>query len=159
MHSGPHIPGALVCLILLLFLTPEAGDALADSGVTERGTHRQVLSVGPGERFSRPSEAARVATDGALVEIASGLYEGDVAVWRQNDLTLRGIGPRPHLRAAGRAAEGKAIWVIKGDRVTVENLELSGAKVPSHNGADIRVEGAGPTIRDCRSGPVQPLRQ
>jgi hypothetical protein len=97
-----------------------------------------------------PSEAARVAGAGALVKIYAGEYEGDVAVWRQNDLTLRGVGERPHLRAAGRAAEGKAIWVIKGDRVTVENLEFSGTRVPSHNGAGIRAEGVGLTIRSCR---------
>jgi hypothetical protein len=84
------------------------------------------------------------------VEIYPGDYAGDVAVWRQNDLILRGVGGRPHLRAAGRAAERKAIWVIKGDRVTVDNLEFSGARVPSHNGAGIRAEGAGLTIRRRR---------
>jgi hypothetical protein len=108
------------------------------------------LKVGPGQQYTRPSEAARVAGDGASVEILAGEYEGDVAVWRQNDLTLRGVGERPHLRAGGRDAEGKAIWVIKGDRVTVENVELSGARVPSRNGAAIRAEGAGLTIRNCR---------
>jgi hypothetical protein len=111
---------------------------------------KQVLYVGPGREFVRPSQAAKAARDGALVEIVAGDYKGDVAVWRQNDLTLRGVGPRPHLRAGGKAAEGKAIWVIKGDRVTVENLELSGARVPSHNGAGIRAEGTDLTIRNCR---------
>jgi len=88
------------------------------------------LKVGPGQQYTLPSQAARVARDGALVEIYSGEYEADVAIWRQNDLTLRGIGKRPQLRAGGRAAERKAIWVVKGDRVTVENLDLSGARVP-----------------------------
>ncbi len=114
------------------------------------GAQQQVLRVGPGRQYARPSQAARDARDGALVEIDFGDFEGDVAVWRQNDLTLRGIGARPHLRAGGRAAEGKAIWVIKGDRATVENVELSGARVSSRNGAAIRAEGAGLTIRNCR---------
>jgi Right handed beta helix region len=57
---------------------------------------------------------------------------------------------RPRLRAAGRAAEAKAIWVIKGDRVTVENVDMSGARVPSRNGAAIRGEGAGLTLRNSR---------
>jgi hypothetical protein len=109
-----------------------------------------ILQVGPGLRFERPSQAAKAAPDGAVVEIHGSGYEGDVAVWRQDDLTLRGVGARPHLRAGGRAAEGKAIWVIKGDRVTVENLEFSGARVPSHNGAAIRAEGTDLTIRNCR---------
>jgi len=135
-------------LMLLAALVPFDGCAAEARAV--RGAEQQVLKVGPTQQYTRPSQAARAARDGALVEIYSGEYEGDVAVWRQNDLTLRGTGERPHLRAGGRAAEGKAIWVIKGDRVTVENVELSGARVPSRNGAAIRAEGAGLTIRNCR---------
>ena len=143
---------ATVCkplvLMLLAATAPFSGCAADARAVT--GSEKQVLRVGPAQQYTLPSQAARVARDGALVEIYSGDYEADVAVWRQNDLTLRGVGERPHLRAGGRAAEGKAIWVIKGDRVTVENLELSGARVPSRNGAAIRAEGAGLTIRNCR---------
>jgi hypothetical protein len=135
-------------LILLATVVPSCGRATEARAVA--GTEQQVLRVGPGQQYARPSQAARAARDGALVEIHSGDYEGDVAVWRQSDLTLRGVGERPHLRAGGQAAEGKAIWVIKGDRVTVENLELSGARVPSRNGAAIRAEGVGLTIRNCR---------
>ena len=127
-------------MILLAAIVPFDGRAVEARAA--EGAGRQVLKVGPNQQYSRPSEAARAARDGALVEIHGGQYEGDVAVWRQNDLTLRGVGERPHLRAGGRAAEGKAIWVIKGDRVTVENVELSGARVPSRNGAAIRAEGA-----------------
>ena len=106
--------------------------------------------MGPGRTYQRPSDAARAARDGALVKIVVGDYIGDVAVWPQNDLVLRGVGPRPHLRAGGRSAEGKVIPVIKGDRVTVDNLEFSGTRVPSRNGAGIRAEGAGLTVRSCR---------
>jgi hypothetical protein len=42
------------------------------------------------------------------VAIDSGDNDGHVAVWRQNDLTLRGVGGRPHLRAGGRTAIGFA---------------------------------------------------
>lgn len=135
-------------LMLLAAIVPFNGRAAEARAVA--GAEQQILRVGPTQQYTLPSHAARVARDGALVEIYSGEYEGDVAVWRQNDLTLRGVGVRPHLRAGGRAAEGKAIWVIKGDRVTVENVELSGARVPSRNGAAIRAEGAGLTIRNCR---------
>jgi hypothetical protein len=135
-------------VVLLAAILPSNGSAVEERAVAGKG--QQVLKVGPVQQYTRPSEAARVAGDGALVEISFGEYEGDVAVWRQNDLTLRGVGDRPHLRAGGRDAEGKAIWVIKGDRVTVENVELSGARVPSRNGAAIRAEGAGLTIRNCR---------
>jgi hypothetical protein len=138
----------LCALALLAAATGPTGSAAERGPVSRPG--QQVLKVGPGQQLSLPSEAAGVAGDGALVEIYAGQYDGDVAVWRQSDLTLRGVGERPHLRAGGRAAEGKAIWVVKGDRVTVENLELSGARVPSHNGAAIRAEGTSLTIRNCR---------
>src|SRR5262249_19191821 len=56
---------------------------------------------------------------------------------------------RPHLKANGANAEGKAIWVIKGDKVTIENVEFSGAKVPDGNGAAIREEGRELILRGC----------
>lgn len=107
------------------------------------------LQVGPGRKYDRPSAVAEIARDGDVIEIDAGEYAGDVAVWRQNRLTLRGIGGRAHLRAAGQAAEGKAIWVIKGRETTVEHIEFSGAAVPDGNGAGIRQEGAHVVIRDC----------
>ena len=111
----------------------------------ERAT---VLRVGRTGQYRMPSQAARAARDGDVIEIAAGDYRGDVAVWRANNLTIRGIGGRAHLEAAGEAAQGKAIWVIKGDNAVVENIEFSGAKVRSRNGAGIRLEGTGLTVRN-----------
>jgi hypothetical protein len=102
--------------------------------------------VGPDRRLATPSAAAAVAGDGDTVLIDAGIYVGDVATWTQDDLTLRGVGGRPHLQADGSSAQGKAIWVIAGDRTTVDRLEFSGATVPDHNGAGIRQEGAGLTV-------------
>src|SRR5690349_12422934 len=73
----------------------------------------RVLQVGMGKAFSVPSKAAAAAKDGDVVEIDAGTYRGDVAVWRANNLTIRGVGGRPHLEAAGANAQGKAIWVIQ----------------------------------------------
>lgn len=110
-------------------------------------TRRSVIRVGRDRSYRVPSDAVRVASDGDVVEIDAGLYVGDVAVWRQNNLTLRGVGGRARLEADGAHAEGKAIWVIKGANTTVENIEFSGAQVPDKNGAGIRLEGPGLTIR------------
>lgn len=107
---------------------------------------RRILHVGPGRDLKSPSDAARVARDGDVVEIDAGEYT-DTAVWRQNDLWIRGVNGRPHLTAPAQVAEGKAIWVIKGRDVIVENVELSGARVPSRNGAGIRAEGRNLTVR------------
>ncbi|QWZ10023.1 right-handed parallel beta-helix repeat-containing protein [Nocardioides panacis] len=78
--------------------------------------------------------------------IDAGTYVGDVATWTQDDLSLRGVGGRARLQAGGTSAQGKAIWVIAGDRTTIDRLEFSGATVPDGNGAGIRQEGAGLTV-------------
>ena len=126
-------------LILLLPVTAMGADEPAS----------RVLRVGPQHALKTPSAAARVVQDGDIVEIEGGDYVGDVASWRQNHLTLRGVNGRPHLMAAGKSAEGKAIWVIKGADVEVDNIEFSGVRVPGFAGAGIRSEGVGLTIRNA----------
>ncbi len=98
------------------------------------------LRVGPGEALGSIAEAARLARDGDVVEILPGTYRGDVAVWTQRRLTLRGLDPRPVLVADGRSAEGKAIWVIRNGDITIDNIEFRGARVADGNGAGIRFE-------------------
>ncbi len=104
--------------------------------------------VGPSERWKTPGELQDIARDGDVIEIAAGLYVDDFATWTQNRLVLRGVGGRARLVARGPIPNGKAIWVIGGDEVLVENMEFSGARVPDHNGAGIRHEGGRLTIRD-----------
>ncbi|MDD3354807.1 right-handed parallel beta-helix repeat-containing protein [Zoogloea sp.] len=108
------------------------------------------LRVGPAERIRSVAQAARLARDGDTVEITAGTYVGDVAVWSQKRLTIRGVGGRPRLLAGGRSAEGKGIWVIRGDEVTVDNITFEGARVPARNGAGIRHEAGFLWIRNCR---------
>ena len=74
---------------------------------------------------------------------------GDTAVWTQRNLQIRGINGRPRLIAAGKSAEEKAIWVIRGDDIIVENIEFTGARVPDRNGAGIRFERGKLTVRKC----------
>ena len=128
--------------LLIFFQLPDGFAANSLSG--------EIVRVGPGRAFAAPSAAARKAKPGSIIEIDAGDYYGDVALWRQNDLIIRGVGGRVRLHANGRAAEDKAIWVIRGDRVVIENVEFSGAKVRDHNGAGIRAEGADLTLRHCR---------
>jgi hypothetical protein len=122
-------------------------DAATAAKPTEAPQRKRVLRVGPGQRFKTIAAAAEAARDGDLVEIAAGDYVGDVAYWGQTDLTIRGVGGRPHLAAAGRHSQGKGIWVMSGDNVVVENIEFSGARVPDENGAGIRFEGRRLTVR------------
>ncbi|MDT3670701.1 MAG: hypothetical protein ROZ37_10240 [Aromatoleum sp.] len=98
------------------------------------------LRVGPFEQFTQIADAAKRAKDGDTVEILPGEYRGDVAVWNQKQLTIRGVGERPVLIAEGASAEGKAIWVIRNGDFRIQNVEFRGARVPDGNGAGIRLE-------------------
>ncbi len=137
---------AVACAMSLVPARPHAADT--QEAVRER-EQPTVLRVGAKRELKHPSAAAEIARDGDVIEIDAGIYDGDAAVWRQHRLTIRGVGGRAHLRADGAQAEDKGIWVLKGNDTTIESVEFSGAMVPDRNGAGIRLEGAGLTVRDC----------
>lgn len=126
------------CLTVLL--------GLATMGCHAAGSG-QIIKVGPSQALKTPSQAAAVARDGDIVEIEPGTYSGDVAIWRQDELTIRGAGATPRIDARGKAADGKAIWVVQGAGVTIENVELLNCTVPDRNGAALRAEGRDLTLR------------
>jgi hypothetical protein len=149
--TDPGKERTLICVLaaaLSVSMAPTGQRAFAQEAARE-AAQPTALRVGPREKLKVPSAAAKIARDGDVVEIDAGTYVGDAAVWRQHGLTIRGVGGRAHVRAEGADAEGKAIWVIKGNDTTIESVELSGAKVPDRNGAGIRLEGAGLTVRHC----------
>ncbi|MEH6571297.1 MAG: hypothetical protein V7709_19605 [Halioglobus sp.] len=113
---------------------------------TERSLGR-TWQVGPDREMKNPSEAAKRAKDGDIVEIDSGTYHNDYAVWRQNNLTIRGIGGMAHLKSKGFIPNGKAIWIMKGDTIVIEKVEFSGAMVKDTNGAGLRLEGGDLILR------------
>jgi hypothetical protein len=108
----------------------------------------QTYRVGPDQPYKRVSDLATIARDGDTIEIEAGLYVDDFARWEQNNLTLKGVGGLAHLKGTQEIDNHKAIWIIKGDNVTVENIEFSGARVRGLNGAGIRAEGGKLTIRN-----------
>jgi hypothetical protein len=127
--------------LLLAFLALCVGCAAAQP---------RVIHVGPGGEAASIAAAAARAQSGDIIEIAPGEYVDDVAAWTQDRLTIRAAGGgRVRLVSRERTAEAKAIFVIKGDDVTVEGLEFAGAHVPDRNGAGIRHEGGRLTVRDC----------
>ncbi len=108
-----------------------------------------VRQVGPGKTYAAPCAAIAASSPGDTIEIDAGNYAGDVCAWSTSGLTIRGIGGRAAIDAAGRNAQGKAIWVIAGNDTTIESIEFSGAHVIDRNGAGIRQEGANLTLRYC----------
>jgi hypothetical protein len=136
--SGPQLPGASQ------FLPGAFGRAGAEAGGSGR-----VIRIGRGKQYERLGDVAGSLQNGDTVEIEAGLYINDFAELSASNLTLKGVGGRPHFRASVSPPNGKAIWVISGDDVTVDNIEFSGADVGDDNGAGIRAEGGKLTVRNA----------
>ncbi|CAM3905332.1 hypothetical protein [Roseateles saccharophilus] len=138
---GPQVQGAAVL---------RRRELLAAAGLLPLAAHAgTVLKVGPRRAVRSLAAAARQARDGMLIEIDAGDYVGDAAVWTQSDLTLRAVGGRVSLVAAGAHAQGKGLFVTTGRRMRIEGLDFSGATVPDRNGAGIRLEAGSLTLLDC----------
>lgn len=155
--------------------TPDAADDVPDVGntLTFIGTRQvtlngspvtanfrpdNILTVGPGKQFATLRAAQLAATNGAVIEIDAGTYVDDVTVWRQNNVTIRGVGGgRAHIKgnrtipfvSGSDRDNGMGLMVIKGSGITVENIEFSEARVEDENGAGIRNQGRDLTI--CNS--------
>lgn len=108
-----------------------------------------VLRVGPDETIRSIDVAAKLARDGDTVEIQAGEYHGDVAIWQQKRLTIRGVGGHARLFADGKRAGGKGIWVIVNGNFLIENIDFIGAVVDDKNGAGIRFEGGTLRVNNC----------
>lgn len=104
--------------------------------------------VGPERHIRTVAEAAKRAQPGDIVEIDPGVYANDFAVWRRDDVTVRGLGGGAHMRATKPIPNGKAIWITLGENLVIENVEFSGARVRDGNGAGIRQERGGLTLRN-----------
>jgi hypothetical protein len=121
---------------------------MAFAGVTSASA--ATLSVGPGKTYAKACAAIAAAKDGDVIEITGNTtYSGDVCSINRNNLTIRGVNGRPKIDAAGKNAADKGIWVVNGNNLTVENVEMYGAKVMDGNGAAFRLQGAGFTLRNA----------
>ena len=117
---------------------------------TEAVPSGRTLRVGPDSALKRIGDAARLAQEGDTVEIAAGQYPGDVAVWDKPGVRVRGIGGLVVVPAAGAALEGKATWIVRARNIVVENVALTGSRVPDRNGAGIRLEAGTLKVVNCR---------
>ncbi|MDR2679525.1 MAG: hypothetical protein LBC47_01790, partial [Tannerella sp.] len=111
-----------------------------------------VLKVGAGRQYKTLKEAAAAAKNNTVIEIDAGTYRGDaaVALWTQDSLVIRASDGEVTLDADGKSMEDKAIWVIDGGTVCVEEITFINAKVSDQNGAGIRLTDGQLTVIDCR---------
>jgi hypothetical protein len=107
----------------------------------------KTLEVGPTHRLKTPSQAAAIASSGDLVQIDPGEYS-DCAVWSANRLVIEGRGAGAVI--VDKTCEGKALFITRGNDITIRNLTFARARVPSANGAGIRVEGKNLTVERSR---------
>jgi hypothetical protein len=124
-------------LLALLLLLPGVPHANA-----------RVLEVGPGRPFNKPSAAADAARPGDIVRIAPGIYE-DCAVWRADRIVIEGEDSE-RVIVGNRTCNGKGVFVIPGNDVTVRGVTLTGASSAQANGAGIRAEGVNLTVERVR---------
>lgn len=112
-----------------------------------------IFRVGTGETYITPNALyqAHLISPGDTIEIKGEIFQGNsaLAVWDKDNLLIKGVNGKPHLEANGSYIMGKGIWVLAGNNIIVENIEFSGASVPDQNGAGIRLDGVGMTIRNC----------
>ncbi len=122
---------------------------ISGSGVTSNFRPSGILQVGSGKPYATLRAAQLAAQDGAVIEIDAGNYRDDVIVWRQNNVTIRGVGGRAHIRGNRRIPfesgndrnNGMGLIVVRGSDISVENIEFSNAMVDDMNGAGIRNQG------------------
>ena len=107
----------------------------------------RMLEVGPGKAFKLPSEAAAVATAGDTIAIDAGEYV-DCAVWSASRVTIEGKAPGAII--VDKTCEGKALFIARGDGITIRNLTFMHARVPDGNGAGVRAEGKNLRIEQSR---------
>lgn len=125
-------------------------ELLGTAGLWPLAAHAgPVLQVGPTRAVKSLAAAARQARDGMIVEVDAGDYVADVAAWPQHELTLRAVGGRVKVIAAGAHVQGKGLFVTTGQRQRIEGFDFVGCTVPDRNGAGIRLEAGSLKLVDC----------
>lgn len=140
LRLGRYCTGAVVALAVV-FMATHLAAAQEVTQFADSATSAQLWRVGPNRLLKLPSQASQVAQNGDTIEIDAGIYDNDYATWHQSGLTIRGAGGMAHLRSKGFIPNGKAIWIITGGDIYIENITFSGASVADTNGAGIRHEG------------------
>ena len=82
------------------------------------------------------AQALKLASDGALIEVVGGVYRESVAI-DLNQVTIRGVAGRPHFDCGGvPVGDNKACFLLRGDQIMLDNLEISGVEIAAELGAD-----------------------
>lgn len=105
-----------------------------------------ILTVGAGQMYSTIAAAVAASKDGDTVKVTAGTYYNDFLTINTK-ITIQGVGGLARIVAAVSPPNGKAIITTNTD-VTLDSLELTGAKVRDLNGAGIRYQGGNLIVRN-----------
>jgi hypothetical protein len=111
------------------------------------------LQVGPGQTYTTPCAAIAAASAGDEIDIAVGTYTDSCEI-NAAGVHLKGVGGQPKIDLTGNdhPADYKGIYVVNGDDVIIENLELTGAAIADGeggNGAGLRIQSNGVVVTGC----------
>lgn len=110
----------------------------------------ETLVVGPQGAPSSLAAALAKARDGDTIEMLPGEYRDAFVVLENRRLTIRGIGKKPLITGGDKpSGTHKALWLVRGGEVTLENLEFRGMRAPDGEGAALRQEGGKLLVRSC----------
>jgi hypothetical protein len=129
-----------------------AVSASAALSTTLTVAHAATLQVGMGQTYATPCAAIAAAQPNDEIDIAAGTYT-DTCEINAAGLHLKGVGGQPKIDlTSGTPADEKGIYVVNGDNVTIENLELTGAAISDGeggNGAALRIQSNGVVVTHC----------
>ncbi len=108
------------------------------------------LYVGPARTYTKPSQAFAAAQDGNYILIDAGTYTDDFATINANNLVIKSVGGKARIVQSSGATNpnGKGLWVTAGSNITIDGIEFVGSHTAALNGAGVRAEGAGLTLRN-----------
>lgn len=99
------------------------------------------IVIGPERQPATFAEALDRAKDGDEIVMLSGTYKGVTGVIEHKRLVIRGQGKtRPVILFDGKLASGRALFIVKGGEIRLENLEFRGARATGANAAGVLFE-------------------
>ncbi|WP_201494381.1 nitrous oxide reductase family maturation protein NosD [Rubrivivax sp. A210] len=104
--------------------------------------------VGPKGEPRSLVDALAQAQDGDTIELMPGDYSPGL-VLENRKLTLRGLGTKPRIVGNGKVGASKALWLVRGGEVTLENIAFLGARANDGEGAGLRMEGGRLLLKGC----------
>lgn len=96
-----------------------------------------------GEKQPDLATAIKRLKNGSLVQIGTGVYNEPVLI-NADDVIVEGIGDVTFERAS---VNGKGLFLIKGQRTTLKNIQCRDVQVGDGNGSCVRLEGKNLTLQ------------